>query len=183
HLPRHRRPHAARHRHAAGHAGHDARRPGRPFRGEPASRLEARPHPAGMRPARTRAAGTRDPVPPEGGQDAPDREMAGGVQGRDGHALRPARRTPRPHEGRETPPPPKSEERTSIGRIFNFVVDKDSLTVTVKRSFDAPVDLVWSAWTEANLLAQWWAPKPWKAVTKDMDFREGGRWLYAMTSP
>jgi PhnB protein len=71
----------------------------------------------------------------------------------------------------------------SIGKIFNFVVDKENLSVKVERSFDAPLDLVWAAWTEGPLLAQWWAPKPYKAETKDMDFREGGRWLYAMTSP
>lgn len=71
----------------------------------------------------------------------------------------------------------------SFGKIFTFDIDRENLAVTVKRSFEAPVDLVWAAWTEADLLAQWWAPRPWKAVTKDMDFREGGRWLYAMTSP
>ncbi len=71
----------------------------------------------------------------------------------------------------------------SFGKIFNFTVDKENLLVTIERSFDAPVDLVWRAWTEAELLAQWWAPRPWMAVTKDMDFREGGRWLYAMTGP
>jgi uncharacterized protein YndB with AHSA1/START domain len=68
-------------------------------------------------------------------------------------------------------------------KIFNFTVDKDNLTVKVERSFDAPLDLVWSAWTEAELLDQWWAPKPWKAETKSMDFSEGGRWLYAMVGP
>ena len=68
-------------------------------------------------------------------------------------------------------------------KIFNFTVDKENLTVKVERSFDAPLDLVWSAWTEAELLEQWWAPKPYKAETKSMDFSEGGRWLYAMVSP
>ena len=68
-------------------------------------------------------------------------------------------------------------------KIFNFVVDKENLSVKVERSFDAPLDMVWAAWTQAELLDQWWAPKPYKAVTKVMDFREGGRWQYAMTSP
>ena len=68
----------------------------------------------------------------------------------------------------------------SQGKIFNFTVDKDNLTVKVERSFDAPLDLVWSAWTEAELLDQWWAPRPFRAETKSMDFSEGGRWLYAM---
>ncbi|MEO7779801.1 MAG: SRPBCC domain-containing protein [Fibrobacteria bacterium] len=68
-------------------------------------------------------------------------------------------------------------------KIFNFTVDKDKLTVKVERSFDAPLDLVWAAWTEAELLDQWWGPKPFRAETKSMDFSEGGRWLYAMVSP
>ena len=67
--------------------------------------------------------------------------------------------------------------------IFNFTVDKENKRITVERSFDAPVDLVWSAWTEAELLDQWWAPKPWRAETKSMDFSEGGRWHYSMVSP
>jgi uncharacterized protein YndB with AHSA1/START domain len=68
-------------------------------------------------------------------------------------------------------------------KIFNFTVDKENLVVKVERSYDAPLDLVWSAWTEAELLNQWWAPKPWHVETKSMDFSEGGRWLYAMVSP
>ena len=53
----------------------------------------------------------------------------------------------------------------------------------VEREFDAPVAQVWRAWTESELLEQWWAPKPYKAVTKKMDFREGGSWIYAMLGP
>lgn len=68
-------------------------------------------------------------------------------------------------------------------KIFNFTVDKDNLLIKVERSFDAPLDLVWSAWTEAELLDQWWGPTPFKAVTKTMDFSVGGEWLYAMVGP
>ncbi|MDX1479339.1 MAG: SRPBCC domain-containing protein [Saprospiraceae bacterium] len=53
----------------------------------------------------------------------------------------------------------------------------------VSRAFNGPVELVWRAWTEPELLARWWAPRPWKAVTKHMDFREGGHWLYCMQGP
>ena len=53
----------------------------------------------------------------------------------------------------------------------------------VVREFDAPLEQVWEAWTQSNLLDQWWAPKPWKAITKTMDFREGGLWLYYMEGP
>ncbi|MBB4119001.1 PhnB protein [Mesonia hippocampi] len=67
--------------------------------------------------------------------------------------------------------------------LFNFNVDKANNQIKVERSFNAPVDLVWTAWTEAEILDQWWAPKPWTAQTKSMDFREGGQWHYAMVSP
>lgn len=67
--------------------------------------------------------------------------------------------------------------------LFNFNVDKENNTIHIKREFDADLDLVWQAWTTAELLDQWWGPKPWRAETKTMDFREGGFWLYAMVNP
>jgi uncharacterized protein YndB with AHSA1/START domain len=67
--------------------------------------------------------------------------------------------------------------------LMDFVVDKAGNRIKVKREFAAPVSSVWRAWTEKELLDQWWAPKPWKAKTKEMDFREGGHWLYAMLGP
>ncbi|MBO0930184.1 SRPBCC domain-containing protein [Fibrella sp. HMF5036] len=66
---------------------------------------------------------------------------------------------------------------------MNFVVDKENKTVKVDRSFNAPLDLVWAAWTQPALLDQWWAPKPWRAETKFMNFEVGGRRFYAMVSP
>jgi uncharacterized protein YndB with AHSA1/START domain len=68
-------------------------------------------------------------------------------------------------------------------RQMNFEKDPDGKKITVTREFAAPVEKVWRAWTEKELLDQWWAPKPWKAKTKSMDFRVGGFWLYAMVSP
>lgn len=66
---------------------------------------------------------------------------------------------------------------------FDFTVDKKDNTVHVQREFDATLDLVWEAWTDPQILDQWWAPKPYRAETKSMDFREGGTWLYSMISP
>jgi uncharacterized protein YndB with AHSA1/START domain len=65
--------------------------------------------------------------------------------------------------------------------VFTKDIPKKQLTVV--RDFDAPVDLVWKAWTRSDILDQWWGPKPWKAETKSMDFRVGGRWLYCMVGP
>lgn len=69
------------------------------------------------------------------------------------------------------------------GLLFDFNVNKENKTLNVTREFAADKNLVWSAWTEKEILDQWWAPKPWKTDTKSMDFREGGRWLYAMCGP
>jgi uncharacterized protein YndB with AHSA1/START domain len=65
----------------------------------------------------------------------------------------------------------------------DFTVDKHHNTIQVKREFIASKKQVWAAWTEPDLLDQWWAPKPYRTETKSMDFREGGMWLYAMVSP
>ncbi len=56
-------------------------------------------------------------------------------------------------------------------------------SILVSREFNAPIMNVWRAHTEPELLAQWWAPHPWKAETKTMNFTEGGYWLYAMVGP
>ena len=64
-----------------------------------------------------------------------------------------------------------------------FTKDATNKTLTIVRSFAAPRSKVWQAWTTSELLDQWWGPKPWNAVTKVMDFRVGGRWIYAMTGP
>ena len=66
--------------------------------------------------------------------------------------------------------------------LFDFTVDKATNTIYITREFAADLDLVWDAFTKAEILDQWTAPKPYQARTKEMDFREGGRWLYAMVS-
>ena len=71
--------------------------------------------------------------------------------------------------------------RTQV--TMNFSVDKENKQIHVERTFAAPVENVWAAWTQPELLDLWWAPKPWKTETKSMDFREGGTWLYSMVGP
>jgi len=66
---------------------------------------------------------------------------------------------------------------------FDFSVNKENKTITVKREFAAALPLVWDAYTKSEILDEWWAPKPWKSRTKIMDFREGGHWHYAMVGP
>lgn len=66
---------------------------------------------------------------------------------------------------------------------FDFIVDRERNTLTVKREFAAKRQLVWDCYTQSDLLDQWFAPKPFTTETKVMDFREGGYWHYAMIDP
>lgn len=66
---------------------------------------------------------------------------------------------------------------------FDFLVDRERSTITVKREFAARRQLVWDCHTKRELLDQWFAPKPLTTQTKHMDFREGGHWHYAMVTP
>lgn len=61
--------------------------------------------------------------------------------------------------------------------------DLPNKTISVTRGFAAPIEKVWRAWTEADLLAKWWAPRPYRAETSEMNFTEGGVWRYAMVGP
>lgn len=67
--------------------------------------------------------------------------------------------------------------------LTDYAVDKANKKIGVKREFAAPVAMVWKAWTTAEILDQWWAPRPYTNHTQSMDFREGGMWLYYMASP
>ena len=64
-----------------------------------------------------------------------------------------------------------------------IIKDLENKKLKVTRYFDAEPPIVWRAWTESDLLDEWWAPHPWKTETKAMDFREGGAWLYYMVGP
>jgi len=64
-----------------------------------------------------------------------------------------------------------------------YTVNRTEKKIRVERTFRAPRPLLWQTWTRPELLDQWWAPEPWKAKTKNMDFREGGYWLYSMNGP
>ncbi len=67
--------------------------------------------------------------------------------------------------------------------LFDFTVDKAAKQVFITREFDAGLSLVWDAFTKAEILDQWVAPKPWTSKTKHMNFEVGGRRFYAMVSP
>ena len=66
----------------------------------------------------------------------------------------------------------------------NFVFEPDlaAKKIHLSREFNAPIEKVWRAFTEPDLLAKWTAPKPWTAEFKTWDFTVDGSSLYAMAN-
>jgi uncharacterized protein YndB with AHSA1/START domain len=59
----------------------------------------------------------------------------------------------------------------------------DPRSIIGVREFDAPRDLVFSAWTDPKHLAQWWGPNGFTTTTHSFDFRAGGTWRFIMHGP
>ena len=53
----------------------------------------------------------------------------------------------------------------------------------ISRVFDAPRELVWKAFTEAERMKQWWGPKGFTVISSKMDLRAGGTYHYGMKAP
>jgi len=53
----------------------------------------------------------------------------------------------------------------------------------IERIFDAPRELVWKAWSEPERMMRWQGPKGFTAPVCKLDFRVGGKYLFAMQSP
>jgi uncharacterized protein YndB with AHSA1/START domain len=50
----------------------------------------------------------------------------------------------------------------------------------ISRTFDAPRDAVWKAWSEADRLTRWWSPKGFTTRLARFDLKPGGMCHYAM---
>lgn len=55
--------------------------------------------------------------------------------------------------------------------------------IQIIRVYDAPVDVVWDAWTDPAQVAKWWGPRGFTLTTHSKDLRPGGHWSYTMHGP
>ena len=55
--------------------------------------------------------------------------------------------------------------------------------LVLERTLDAPLDLVWKAYTDPEHMKQWWAPRPYRTPEVDIDWRPGGIFHFVMTGP
>lgn len=62
-------------------------------------------------------------------------------------------------------------------------MEKANRTLTIERTFNAPIDLVWSAWTSAEHIVKWWGPKGMQTKVEAHELKVGGRWKYVMQMP
>src|SRR3569833_23333 len=83
--------------------------------------------------------------------------------------------TPIPDDPRAPHPQPR---RKSMTTSFNSKLD-----LTFERIVDVPPRLVWRAWTEPELIKQWFCPLPWKVIEAEVDVCPGGMFRTSMQSP
>jgi uncharacterized protein YndB with AHSA1/START domain len=63
-------------------------------------------------------------------------------------------------------------------------VDVDSGTVRLERTYDAPAEAVFDAWTNPEVLRRWWKPNPgWDPAEAEVDLRVGGGYRLSMRNP
>lgn len=60
-------------------------------------------------------------------------------------------------------------------------VQKEDLVIT--RIIDAPVELVWKAWTDPEHVNRWWGPKYYTSPNCKIDLRVGGKYVFSMCAP
>lgn len=64
-----------------------------------------------------------------------------------------------------------------------MTTENRSKEISITRTYDAPVQAVWDAWTDPQQVAQWWGPRGFTLTTHSKDLRVGGSWTYTMHGP
>lgn len=64
--------------------------------------------------------------------------------------------------------------------IFPTTPDCEIVTT---RTFNAPKEILFSAWSNPNHLKNWWGPNGFSNTFTEFDFREGGKWDFIMHGP
>ena len=55
--------------------------------------------------------------------------------------------------------------------------------LVITRTFNAPRELVFKMWAQAEHMAHWWGPKGFELIIAELDLRPGGTFHYQMRSP
>ena len=71
---------------------------------------------------------------------------------------------------------------TANSEKFGIAASPDH-ELSITRTFDAPREKMWQAWTEPERLAQWWGPKGCDIKVISLELRPGGAFHYSMDLP
>jgi len=73
--------------------------------------------------------------------------------------------------------------KQTLEKLSEFLAKELVKPMVIERTFDAPRELVWKAWTERDRLMEWFGPKGFKMTTADLDFKPGGKFHYCLRTP
>ena len=60
---------------------------------------------------------------------------------------------------------------------------EENKKIIITRIFNAPRKIVWNAWTNPEIIKKWWGPEGFTAPSVKIDFKVGGRYIFAMHGP
>lgn len=73
--------------------------------------------------------------------------------------------------------------RIDRGSTDTMTIHSEGGDLVFKRTFDAPREQVWKAFTDPELIPRWWGPHGTTTTVAEMDVRPGGRWRYISSAP
>jgi uncharacterized protein YndB with AHSA1/START domain len=73
-----------------------------------------------------------------------------------------------------------SDNGTTVGKTKTATRGRE---LVLERIIDAPREKVFKAWTDPEMMKQWFVPKPWTTSRIETDVRPGGASLVVMRSP
>ena len=76
-----------------------------------------------------------------------------------------------------------SPTRIDRGSTATTTIYSEGGDLVFERTFDAPRERVWHAFTDPEQVPLWWGPHGTTTTVEEMDVRPGGRWRYVSTAP
>lgn len=77
----------------------------------------------------------------------------------------------------------ESFDKLEVGLTIGAPRMKPDWELRITRSFDAPKALIWEVFTKPEHLAHWWGPEGFTLPLCEMDFRDGGKFVWGMRAP
>jgi uncharacterized protein YndB with AHSA1/START domain len=73
--------------------------------------------------------------------------------------------------------------RIDRGSTATTTIYSEGGDLVFERTFDAPLALVWKAFTDPELIPRWWGPHETSTNVVELDVRPGGRWRFVSSGP